>query len=125
MPRRFSGPVVAATAASKILGVRAGARSDHRYTGVWPIVVDGRVFARSWKQASGGWYRSFVDDPKGVIQAAGREIKVRGIPARGERIRDAVDAAYAMKYPTVASQKWVRGFRTARRRDTTMEFVPR
>jgi hypothetical protein len=125
MTRRLSAPVVAAIAASKILGVRAGAQSDHRFTGVWPIVADGRVFARSWKQARGGWYLKFLDDPNGVIQVADREIKVRAVPARGERIRDAIEAAYAAKYPTAASQKYVRGFRTARRRDTTTEFVPR
>jgi hypothetical protein len=41
-----------------------------------------------------------------------------------ERIRDAVERAYADKYPTPGSRKYVRGFRTKRRRDATMEFVP-
>jgi hypothetical protein len=44
---------------------------------------------------------------------------------RGNRIRDAVDKAYATKYPTPGSVKYVRGFRTPRRRETTMEFMPR
>jgi hypothetical protein len=61
--RRLPRPIVAAIDASKILGIRAGARSDHRFIGVWPVVVGGRVFARSWKQSSGGWYRTFLDDP--------------------------------------------------------------
>ena len=50
--------IVSAIDASKILGVRAGARSDHRFTGFWPIVVDGRVFGRSWSLTKDGWYRT-------------------------------------------------------------------
>jgi hypothetical protein len=125
MSRRFSRTVIAAINESKILGIRAGARSDHRFIGIWPVVVDGRVLARSWKQAAGGWYRTFLDDPLGVIQIGERQIRVRAIRLRSARIRDAVERAYAAKYPTPGSAKYVRGFRTSRRRETTVEFVPR
>ena len=110
---------------SKILGVRAGARSDHRFTGVWVVVVDGRVFARSWTLKPGGWYRSFLEDPLGVIQVGERQVRVRAVRSRGARILDAVERAYAEKYSTPASKKYVRGFRTARRREATIEFVSR
>jgi hypothetical protein len=43
---------------------------------------------------------------------------------RGERLLDAIDAAYGKKYNTPASQKWVRGFAEPERRATTVEFVP-
>ncbi len=125
MTRRFSRPVVAAIDASKILGIRAGARSDHRFIGIWPVVVDGRVFARSWKQAADGWYRTFLADPLGTMQVGEREVRIRAVRVRSERIRDAVERAYATKYPTPGSLKYVRGFRTPRRRETTMEFLCR
>jgi hypothetical protein len=125
MPKRLSRPVVAAIDAAGIMGIRAGARSDHKFIGVWPVVVDGRVFARSWTLTRGGWYHTFIEDPLGTIQVGDREIRVRARRATGERIRDKVEAAYAEKYDTKASQKYVRGFRTPRRRDTTTEFVPR
>jgi hypothetical protein len=117
--------VVQAIDRSKILGIRAGARTDHRYVGVWPVVVDGRVFARSWTLEPSGWYRTFLEDPRGTIQVGDREVRIRALPARGERIRDAIDDAYAEKYPTPGSKQYVRGFRTTRRRETTMEFVRR
>jgi hypothetical protein len=123
--RRFSRTVVAAIDESKILGVRAGARSDHRFIGIWAVVVAGSVFARSWKQAAGGWYRTFLDDPLGAIQVGERQIRVRATRVRSARIRDAVERAYAAKYPTPGSAKYVRGFRTPRRRDTTVQFAPR
>lgn len=123
--KRLPAAIAAAADASKIVGVRAGARSDHRFTGIWPVVVDGRLFARSWTQKADGWYRAFLEDPLGTIQVGDREIQVRAVRAKGSRIREAVERAYASKYPTPGSLKYVRGFRTPRRRDTTIEFLPR
>lgn len=125
MKGRLSRPVVAAIDESKILGIRAGGRSDHRFIGIWAVVIGGRVFARSWTQKPGGWYRTFLDDPLGTIEIGGRRVRVRAAPVRGERLRDLVERAYAEKYPTPGSRKFVRGFRAKRRRDTTIEFVPR
>jgi len=125
MSKRLSRPVIAAADEAGIMGIRAGAKSDHKFRGVWPIVVDGRLFARSWTSTKGGWYRTFLEDPLGVIQVGDREVRIRAIRVPSERLRDKIEDAYAEKYATKASQKYVRGFRTPRRRDTTTEFVPR
>jgi hypothetical protein len=123
--RRLPATVVAAIEACKILGIRAGDRSTHRFIGVWPVVIGGRVFARSWSLRPDGWQRTFLDDPRGTIQVGSRSIRIRALPVRSARIRDAVERAYAEKYPTPGSRTYVRGFRTKRRREATMEFVPR
>jgi hypothetical protein len=123
--RRLSRPIVAAIEASHFLRIRAGARSDHRFISIWAVVVGGRVFARSWTLKRGGWYRTFLADPLGTIQVGSREIRVRARRARGDRLRDAVERAYAAKYTTTASLKYVRGFHARRRREATIEFVPR
>jgi hypothetical protein len=117
--------VVAAADRAKIMGVKAGARSDHRFTGVWPVVVNGRLFARSWSRAADGWYRRLLIDPLGRIQVDDREVPIRARPVRSERLRDAVEEAYAAKYVTPGAKKWVRGFRSARRREATIEFTGR
>jgi hypothetical protein len=122
--RRFSPSVLAAIDACKILGIRAGRGSDHRFIGIWPVVVAGRVLARSWTRSAGGWYRTLREDPSGTIQVGTRTIRIRAVPVRSERLRDAVEEAYAKKYPTPGSRKYVRGFRTPARRDATIEFVP-
>lgn len=124
-PSRLSRPVVAAIDAAKILGIRAGTRSEHRFIGIWVVVVVGRVFVRSWTVKADGWWRTFREDPVGMIQVGERQIKVRAKPVRGTRLIAAIEEAYAAKYSTPASRKYVRGFRTARRRETTTEFVPR
>jgi hypothetical protein len=123
--RTLSRAVVEAIDASNYLRLRAGAGSDHRFIAVWPIVVDGRVFVRSWTLKPDGWYRMFLNDPIGVIQVGERQVAVRARPAQGKKISDAIERGYADKYRTPGSIKYVRGFRTARRRAATIEFLPR
>jgi hypothetical protein len=120
--RRFPKATLEELAGAKILGVRAG--SEHRYTGVWVVVVEGRAFVRSWNDKPTGWYRAFLAEPLGSMQLGDREIPVRGRRTRSERLRDAVTRAYAEKYDTKASQKWVRGLAEPHRAATTLELVP-
>jgi hypothetical protein len=121
--RRFAARVVRAIAASKILGIRAG-HSDHRIIGVWVVVLEGRVFVRSWDGKAGGWYRTFLEEPRGVMAIGGRELAVRAVAVRSERMRAAVSRAYAEKYTTPGARQYVRGFALARRAERTIELQP-
>lgn len=118
----FADAVVGEVRKAKILGVRAGA--EHRFTGVWVVVVEGRVFVRSWNDKPTGWFRAFRKHPTGTIQVGAREIRVRAKPVRSARIRDAVTAAFGGKYDTKGSRKWVEGFAEPARALTTLEFIP-
>ena len=91
--RRFPDDLLAAIHESKILGLRAGAQ-PHRFIGVWVVVVNKRVFVRPWNNKPQGWYQVFLEEPHGMIQVAGREIRVRTRKTRGERLMDAIDLAY-------------------------------
>ncbi len=124
MPKNvtFAEDIVEALRRAKIIGVRAGA--EHRYTGVWVVVVEGRIFARSWNDKPTGWFRAFRERPVGAIRIGGLEIPVRARPVRGARVRDAVTAALGEKYNTKASRKWVDGFAEPERAANTLEFVP-
>ncbi len=118
----FSDAVIEAIQNAKILGVRAGA--EHRYTGVWVVVVDSRVFVRSWNDKPTGWFRAFRKQPSGTLQVGNLEIPVQAKLVRSARLRDAVTAAFGEKYNTKASLKWVEGFAEPARALTTLEFVP-
>ena len=118
----FSPEIVDALQDAKILGVRAG--TDHRYTGVWVVVVERRPFVRSWNDKPTGWFQAFGREPTGTIQLGGREIPVRGKVTRSARLREAVTRAFAEKYNTKGSRKWVEGFAEPKRELTTLEFVP-
>jgi hypothetical protein len=119
--RRFAGRELEALQKAKILGVRAG--TDHRYTGVWVVVVAQRVFVRSWDDKPTGWYRAFRAEPRGSITVDGIEIAVRASHVRSERTRQAVSQAFGEKYDTKASAKWVRGFAEPEREATTLELI--
>ncbi len=118
----FSSRDLTLLAGAKILGVRAGAA--HRHTPVWVVVVERRVFVRTWNDKPTGWYRAFCAEPCGSIVFGDRERRVRARPVRSEWLRRAVSEAYAVKYPTKASGKWVRGFAEPAREAATLEFLP-
>jgi hypothetical protein len=121
--RHFPTDTLKAIREGKILGIRAGSQ-PHRFIGIWAVVVEGRAFVRSWTLKPGGWYRTFLEEPHGTVQVDGREIPVRAVRTRSERLKDAVDAAYLEKYNTPGSIKYARGLGRAKCRATTTELVP-
>jgi hypothetical protein len=120
---RFPGPTLEAIRDGKILGIRAGTQ-PHRFIGIWAVVVEGRVFVRSWSLKPRSWYRTFLAEPRGTINVDGREIEVRAVRTRSDRLKAAVDRAYLEKYKTPGSIQYARDLGQAKSRDTTTELVP-
>src|SRR5712672_120411 len=123
MTPRFSKTIVVALRVAKVLGIRAGTR-PHRIIGIWAVVVEGRVCVRSYTLKERSWYRTFLEEPRGIIEVNGKRIKVRPVFTRSERLKKLVDRAYAEKFPTPGSRVFVPGFKEKKRRDTTTELVP-
>ena len=121
MPERFQPDDLAAFHATKYLYIRSG---EHRFIPIWVVVVEGRVIVRSWNDKPAGWYRAFLSQPLGHVRLGEREVPVRAMPLRSARLNDAADQAYALKYTTAANQKYVKGFKTARRKAATLELLP-
>ena len=120
--RGFSKTLVAAIRDGKILGIRAGTK-PHRIIGIWAVVVEGRAFVRSWSMKPRSWWRTFQEEPVGIIEVEGKQIPVRAVFTRSERLKDLVDRAYAEKFNTPGSAHFVKGFAEKKRRDTTTELV--
>jgi hypothetical protein len=123
MSKRFSKPVVAAVREGKYFGIRAGIK-PHRIIGIWAVVVNDRVFVRSWSLKPRSWWRTFLDEPRGVFQVGDRVIRIRAVQTRSERLKDAVDHAYLEKYSTRGSLKYARDLGRTKSRATTTELVP-
>src|SRR6476646_7823487 len=121
--KRFPQRMVQAIRDARILGIRTGTK-PHRIIGIWAVVVEGRVFVRSYSLKERSWYRTFHEDPRGVIEVNGKQFKVRPVFTRSERLKKLVDKAYAEKFPTPGSRVFVEGFKERKRRDTTTELVP-
>ena len=121
--RRFKAELLAAIDEAKGLRIRAGVL-PHRFIGIWAVVVEGRVFVRSWSLKPRSWYRTFLKEPRGAVQVGDREIPVRAIQTRGERLKDAVSRAYLAKYNTAGSLKYAQDLGRPKSRATTTELVP-
>ncbi len=121
--QRFPDDILAAIRDSKILRLKAGTQ-PHRFIGIWAVVVQGRVFVRSWSLKPRSWYRTFLVEPRGVIQIGSHEIPVRAVHTRSERLKDAVDRAYLEKYKTPGSIQYARDLGRAKSRATTTELAP-
>lgn len=121
--RGFPNNIVAKIRDGKFLGIRAGT-APHRFIGIWAVVVEDRVFVRSWSLKPRSWYRTFLEEPRGTINVEGRELAVRAVRTRSERLKDAIDQAYLEKYKTPGSIKYARDMGRKKSRDTTTELVP-
>ena len=69
------------------------------------------------------WFRTFCKEPRGTVQIAGRDIPVRAVRTRSERLKDAIDRAYLEKYNTPGSLKYAQDLGRAKSRATTSELV--
>jgi hypothetical protein len=121
---RFPDDMLAIMHKEKILGIRAGTDSTHRIIGIWAVVVEGRDFVRSWSLKPLSWWRTFLEDPQGIIAVGEKEIPIRAVRTRSERLKDLVSAAYREKYNTPGSVKFVEDMSRKPSRDTTTELVP-
>ncbi len=122
MARRFERKAVAWLHETKYLKIRAG--DSHRFIHVWIVVIDGRVFARSWNNKPTGWYAAFLKEPEGALEIEGKEVPVRARRVKADSVLDAVTKAYGEKYATKANEKYVVGFAEKGRRQNTVELAP-
>lgn len=123
--KRFPKEILSTVHGEKILGVRAGKDSAHRVIGVWAVVVEGRIFVRSWSLKPRSWWRTFLEDPLGVFVVGDNEIPIRAIQTRSERLKDLVSAGYKEKYNRPGDIQFVKDMSRKKSMDTTTELVPR
>ena len=122
-PTRFARKLLKAIDEGMYVRIRAG-RTPHRFIGIWAVVVDGRVFVRSWSLKPRSWYRTFLDDPAGAIQIGTKTIPIRAVHTRSESLKDRISDAYLSKYHTPGSLKYARDLGRKRSRDATVELTP-
>ena len=122
--QRFSPEIIALIKKDKILGIRAGRHSAHPVIGIWAVVVDGRIFVRSWSMKPRSWWRTFLEDPYGSMFVGEKEIPIRATKTRSERLKDHVSTAYKEKYNTPGSVGYVEDMSRGPSRDTTTELMP-
>ena len=110
---------------TQITSVRAG-KGREKFTGIWMVVVKGRVFGRSYYGAERSWYTALLKGDIGDIKCGKEILPVKGLkPADINTIAKAINKAYERKYLVKAyNKKWVDGLCEPDRVARTMEFIP-
>lgn len=105
---------------NEIIGIKAGLQRD-TFLDVWMVVVNNRIFARSWGFAERSWYNSFLQDPLGQIQCGDSILHINAyIPTDLNDLTDRINTAYLTKYST---RKYARPITEQQHVEKTMEFV--
>jgi len=123
--KKFSKTFLKCINEKQINNVRAG-KDREKFTGIWMVEVDGRVFGRSYYGAERSWYTAFLNGGNGDIKCGDEIIPVKGLkPSDINTINKAVNKAYEKKYLVKAHNKiWVDGLAEPERVARTMEFIP-
>jgi hypothetical protein len=122
--KKFSKAFLKCIRETEITSVRAG-KDRTKFTGIWMVEVEGRIFARSYYLAERSWYTAFLDGSPGSIKCGGAIINVSGEePADAGSITEAINKAYEKKYSVKNhNKKWVDGLIQPERIARTMEFI--
>ena len=114
------------------LGVRGCFAEDNRVADDldrspgWMVVVDDRIFARSYQLSERSWYTALLNGDTGDIKCLKEIVPVKGLkPEDIDNVTAAINKAYEKKYHVKAyNKKWVDGLAQAERVARTMEFIP-
>ena len=123
--RIFSTAFLKCINQTQITSVRAG-KYREKFTGIWMVVVDNRIFARSYYGAERSWYTALINGDTGDLKCGKEIVPVKGRkPSDLTTINKAINRAYEKKYLGKAyNKKWVDGLAEEERVARTMEFIP-
>src|SRR5688572_25505432 len=118
---QFTDEIITLIQKEKLIGIRAG--TAHRIIGIWAVVVEGRVFVRSYSMKPRSWWRTFLEDPQGIVTVGEKEIPIQAVQTRSERIKVLVSEAYKEKYNRPGDIRYVKDMSKKKSRDTTTELT--
>lgn len=125
MMKKFSKAFLKCISETQITSVRAG-KDREKFTGIWMVVVEDRIFARSYNLSERSWFTALSSGDIGDIKCGKEIIPVKGVkPKDIKQLTDAINKAYEKKYlAKTYNKKWVDGLAEPGRVARTMEFIP-
>ncbi len=106
------------------IGIKAGTERE-TFLEIWMVVVDNRIFARSWGFAERSWYNTFLQNPIGEIKCCDQIFKiVAEVPVDEDDLMNKINQAYLSKYSSTAhNKKYADGIIKQAHIEKTMEFI--
>lgn len=106
------------------IGIRAGEERPG-FLEIWMVVVNKRVFARSWGLAEKSWFNTFLKNDTGAIKCGELVIPVLGrIPDDRPQLDELINKAYLDKYDYGRNSYYAQGIIKPAHMERTMEFLP-
>src|SRR5436853_5663227 len=123
--KKFSKAFLKCMNETHITSVRAG-KDRTKFTGIWMVEFDERIFARSYDLSERSLYTTFLNGGDCDIKCGKDIISVKGVmPADRDIFTEAINKAYEKKYLVKAYNKnWVDGLCKPESIERTMEFIP-
>lgn len=108
---------------NNLIGIKAGTQRPS-FLEIWMVVVENRIFARSWGLAEKSWYNTFLENSEGQIQCGSTIYKIEAlVPDDLNQITDEINKAYLKKYNFGDNSKYAIGIIEEKHIGKTMEFI--
>lgn len=106
---------------NRLTGIKAGAERE-TFLDIWMVVVEDRIFARSWGFAEKSWYNTFLKEPFGQIKCGDVVLPIKASPVTDVDLNDKINRAYLEKYDHGEGSFYAQGIIQPQHVDKTMEF---
>lgn len=106
-----------------LIGLKAG-KTRETFLEIWMVVVNDRIFARSWGFAEKSWYNTFLEDIAGKIKCGENILNIKAqIPIDIKELSEQISKAYLDKYNFGRNAEYAKGIVEQDHIDKTMEFI--
>ncbi|RLJ32464.1 uncharacterized protein DUF2255 [Chryseobacterium sp. 7] len=106
-----------------IIGIKAGYQRPE-FLEIWMVVVQNRIFARSWGLAERSWYNTFLEESEGEIQCGETIYSIKAIiPEDISNLTEEINQAYPAKYNSGHNIPYSQGIIQEKHIAKTMEFI--
>jgi len=107
---------------NNLIGIKAG-KNRETFIQIWMVVVDNRIFARSWGLSEKSWYNIFLAEHLGQINCDNIICNIKAlVPVDIDTLADRINQAYLNKYNYGRNTKYAQGIIQQKHIDKTMEF---
>ena len=106
-----------------VIGIKAGHQRP-AFLEIWMVVVQNRIFARSWGLAERSWYNTFLENSAGEIECGESIYSIKAlIPDDINDLTEEINQAYLTKYNSDHNIPYSKGIIQEKHVAKTMEFI--
>lgn len=107
---------------NNLIGIKAGTQRE-TFLDIWMVIVDNRVFARSWGFGEKSWYNTFIIEPAGQLRCGEMIVNITAhLPENDPELNARISQAYLDKYDSGENSVYAQGITRPEHVAKTMEF---